>query len=868
FLPAGGPDPAELGPGVRVLVVDASASARRTRPAGWLPGVRATLAAEGSAAAGAGQEVAVVVFAAGVRCRLGPVSPGALQDALLGHGAPPLDPAVGPEEEGASELAAALRVALRLAADPARRRGEVVLLGEGDHTGEDPRPLVAESSRRGVPVRLVPPGPAERADLALRSLELPPRVEEGAPLVAAATLAWSPVLGDGEEGARLVVERATGEGVRSSAFPLVLPAGGGTWRVSLEIGPAAAGRTLATARVELARGPDPIPENDVAQASTRGGGELVVGVAAEAARLGAARAWLAPAGPSTLPGIQVVFTDLPGLAGLLPELDLLVTFDLPASFLDPGLLAAFVRGGRGWLATSGWRFLQDWHPGRPPEGLAALLPLAPADLEAEPRDVVLLMDGSGSMAGEPFEILRAAALDLVAAALPSDEVSLRFFTAGLGPATVIQARRELGAPGSGTSRAAAQALLAARVPGGRTYLFQSLEELAAERERSGVEALVLLLTDGRETDTILPGDLLARSARLRERWRASRTALVVIGVGEGVDEATLALLARPGEPVPRAQALGDLEAIFRREIHGAELAMGEVLPVHLAPRPGSPGPRTLAEEILGAGEAGEAPPPLAIAVRNRTREGAEALWLGPEGEPILGVARAGRGRTALLSTCPIEEWAPGWAGRPGGGEPRAFGPLLRWLGRRQGASGGEPTARVEGGLLRVDGLAEDWPAALGGRLVAIGAPTREGGAAAEVPLTLFPPAAAAGRDPRSLREALLPLETRRRLGTARVSLQLAGPGGETLLLPLDLGPAPEFASDPGRTPRVGGTAVGGVPAAGGVQVRTAEGPEGAGGAHPAAPGVLLAGLVLLFLAGLGRRLPGRPIKAAAPMVDR
>jgi len=225
FLPSGGPDPAELGPSVRVCLVDASASARRCR-AGWLRWARATLRDESLAAAAAGQELAVISFGARARLRFGPAEAATFTDALLGHDGPPFDPAGEIADDGASALAQALRVASSLVLAPDRRPGEVVLLGEGAFTGEDPRALLGELWRGGATTRTIPiEAPRTHPDIALLDLAMPAVLEAGAPLRAVATLAWTPGT-SGDEQASLLAELACGGTFRPFVFPLELPAGG------------------------------------------------------------------------------------------------------------------------------------------------------------------------------------------------------------------------------------------------------------------------------------------------------------------------------------------------------------------------------------------------------------------------------------------------------------------------------------------------------------------------------------------------------------------------------------------------------------------------------------------------------------------
>jgi hypothetical protein len=476
--------------------------------------------------------------------------------------------------------------------------------------------------------------------------------------------------------------------------------------------------------------------------------------------------------------------------------------------------------------------LNDWAPGAARGELHELLPLAPAPLDRGPRDVVLLVDGSGSMEGAPFENVRAAAQELVGAALPRDRVSLRFFTAALEREHVIKERE---GEGQGADpRDVARRLLAARVPGGMTMILGSLAQLAAEREREAVECLVLLLTDGRERDAL--HDPAAQAAEVRDRLRAANVRLVPIAVGSDPDPRLLAELVRPGEEVLRAGGLADLEAIFRREVSGARVREAEAIAVVRAPAPAG----SLAGAIEVAG--GPEPPPVERLVRDRAREGAEVPWRTERGEPVLGIWRVGLGRAALFASAPLADWAGRWAR-----EPAFFGPHLRWLARGTAASrAGRPRVDVEEESLVLRGLDAGWPAVVAARALDERAheTTSAPAARAEVALRLALPAAGAGADPLARREVpLAALGELARGGGARVLVVRDPRSGVDLALPFELGPPPEFGPAGGRG-RLDAALFTDAPRAA---------PARAGGARAARPfaaGTLGAGLALAFLGAL------------------
>lgn len=690
---------------VRALLVDASASVARGSE--WLPWARATLRAEAQAAAARAEELVVVSFADGVRTGAPLAPPERFLRALAGADGPPFDPGEG-LARGATRLAGALEAAADALLDPRRPPGELVLLAPPAYTGASPAAALARLAEGGVTTRVRPPPRAARADLGLVALELAPRVETGAPL----TVRVRGVFRAGAEpvaAAELVLEVAHGAETRVVRRGFAPPPADGEFELLIEAGPAGAGRNALSARVGLADGPDLLPENDRARALTYAEGGRVVAVVSTPELRPAAEAWLAPSGRSALAGLEFVFVEPAELARELPGCSLLVTFDLAPSSLPAPLVGPFVRSGGGWLAVSGWHFLDGWVPGDAEGELERLLPCEPAQESAPPRDVVLLVDGSGSMEGAAFDSVRAASLELVAAALPTDRVSLRFFTVRLEREHLLKERAATRAADAEAARRAAQQLLALRVPDGATFLVSSVRELATEL--GAHETLVLLLSDGWERDALADPEGEARAAAAELARAGGRLAVIAVGTP---NRALLAALAGGEERVRSGATLEDLRAVFRRELSGARVAEG-VLALRWAAR----APGSLADEVASAAADEPALVPLERCVRNRLRPGAEASWELEAGEPALALMRAGLGRTALFGSRPGAGWANGYA-RAGLGQPAEFEGLLRWLARAP-EPGRAPRARLEDGLLVLHGLGPEAPPELAARLVDLAA---------------------------------------------------------------------------------------------------------------------------------------------------
>ncbi len=804
----------DTAPRLRVALVDVSASTVRAR--GWLPWVRAELREQAGEARAAGQELAVVSFANGLATGFGPGDPARFLEELEGRAGAPFEPMAELGQE-ATLLAAALEGVEPWLSDPTRPAGELALLGPLTFTGRSPVAVLARLRAAGVALAPRAPPAAEESDLGLLELVLAPRVERGAPLVALARLVLrrgTATLGT----ARLSLESECDGVVHERSFELALPGVDGEFELPLEAGPAGPGRNELRARVSWSSGPDPLSENDRAQASCVATGAGVIGVAVSPEARAAAEEWLAPRGRSRLAGLQFAFYAPSELEERLAELDAVVSFDLATGELAAPLLAAFVRRGGGWLALAGWRFLGDWIPGASGT-LESLLPCEPAGSESRPRDVVLLVDGSGSMEGAAFESVRAAALELVAAALPSDRVSLRFFGERLEPEQLLKERSSERMPEA--ARAALRGLLQARVPTGATLLLRSLSEFRATVGEH--ETLLLLLTDGWDREA--GANERGAAERVGAELRAARVRPVVIGVGQP-NLGLLAALAGGAHHVQGVSSFGDLQAVFRRELHAPRLREGE-LELGLATR----APGSLADEVASAASPSSpsspmhAPLPLERFVRNRLRAGGEALWTSADGEPVLSLARAGLGRTAFFASRP----GAGWASRHAR-DAESFAGLLRWLVRGPEREE-QPRARLASDVLRVTGLSARTPVELRAELLG------GGGARVLGERTLLPPDQL-GFDVLHTRQA-----TQRREEWAEDGLFLRLGGGleSELLLAVERSLPDEFAGrergvsaawlSPESTPRSS-------PAG------------GATGSRPAALLAVVLGLALLFAAGV------------------
>jgi hypothetical protein len=836
-----------------VFLVDVSKSVVAPRPA-FAPWIRAALLDEARRAANAREDACIVAFGSGVRTIAAPRAAAELVAALAGAGGSNVDPVralltlEAPAGEDATRLARALDYVQTLARDRVRTR--IVLCGDGSFTGRDPASIAERLAANGARFERVAAPPAQRSDFGIARLEAPRTIEEGAPLVVSCE-AWFAAGVDARDLAlSMEFVRRDARGTETRTITLRPPAGAAPdetgcvrWPVHADLGRVAPGAVEVRARaVESKAGApiaDPLPENDTSTALVRCGGALTIGlVGSDEERANFTRA----IGASTA-GIDFVAVDskapasspppnswAASLATALPSVDALVTVDTVLDADEAALLASFVKRGGGWLDLAGW----NWIAQRAGSAPAPLAELGALDLSRpdEARDVVFLVDASGSMAGAPFESVQTALGALVDAAPARDHLEARFFADVLAPPIDLGSGEGRADPSR--RRALVDRLRTAREPHGPTALWSALEALARERAQSKREALVVLLTDGRDPNR---ADLSSHGTRARADLAAARAKLAIFAAGDDVDRELLASLLAPGESIvdvpdlARGGAAARLAQLFERELSKGCVRAEPAMQIGLA----RTAPNSLASVLTPAdGAPKPAWPSLERIARARARDGAEIVATADHGEPVAAIARRGLGLVVSLAFVPASDGAPAWRAR---GDLLA--PIVRAIARGHrdpGESGSrmEPSLREEGDEIVLDGIGLDFPARAEARVAGTGA-------------VLVFEAGRNGRDPARERSAsrasLDELDTTRGIGDRDADERESGVlrvefdiRGEPLVLALPRPRAEEFSRAPGAF----------VPPPAGATLEGSAGSRRA--AHPFAPFALVAALVMLSLA--------------------
>lgn len=586
-------------PAVTALLVDTSASVTRARK-GWQRWAVRALGEEARAAAARGDEIALVTFDSVAQRRVGPIEAEAFLERLRRGSQEWLRPS---DVDTATDLDGAARTASSLLGENGRAPGSIIVLGDGIPTGDDPS--AALLSNPDSTVRLVEPPPVTSVDLAVLRTVAPTEVAPNVavPVELDLVLTGPPV----SRGARVLVDwslQVTGtdsatrgrkldrpdaaqpgeEGLLLSgtvlagsaeiAVPDTACAPPGTFRARFKIPGQKLGSASLRASVRLAGvAQDPFPENDIATARWTVGDPVRVLVCAPRTALGSATAFFNGAAFDGIEFIGVapesLATALAPASGNRP--DALVTIELPFASLPTDALRAFVETwGGGWLHAAGWPLTRT-----DAEGLAELAALEPDVEPKPPRDIVLLVDGSGSMEGERWMSMRRALRVLIPRVPATDTLSLRFFTEDVGREELrLEAVGDVElSPAEEAERAdQIRRLMRLDVPGGSTNIVKSLFGLTrvrAGREHSGQigsdgkpenDGLIILISDG-ETQS-----LAGRRKTTRAKIAKGLDDLVVIHVGDERGVIFLKGLLRKGEEVVLVQDLGRLVDRLREAI--------------------------------------------------------------------------------------------------------------------------------------------------------------------------------------------------------------------------------------------------------------------------------------------------------------
>lgn len=180
-------------------------------------------------------------------------------------------------------------------------------------------------------------------------------------------------------------------------------------------------------------------------------------------------------------------------------------------------------------------------PAKPADGgyflLLAEPPAAVATGAVPPREFVFVVDVSGSMAGQPLDIVKDLMADLLGALRPGDTFNVALFAGGskvLEPGAMLPANED--------TIKRARKLIDASDVGGGTDLMPALEVAYALPTSAGRARSVVIVTDG----AIWAGG--AASRQIRDQLGQANT--FVFGIGPSVEREVIERLARAGAGEP------------------------------------------------------------------------------------------------------------------------------------------------------------------------------------------------------------------------------------------------------------------------------------------------------------------------------
>ncbi|MEO6708006.1 MAG: vWA domain-containing protein [Planctomycetota bacterium] len=529
---------------LRIAAFDGSASVVRTRP-GFETWMRECAEAERGRAQSSGADFAALVFAGDCAWWSSP-----------GSARRELGPAPRSGDGLQTDLAAALELARAASAAAGSSGGVVRLFSDLRSTGPAIEASLRALREGGLRVECAELAAPELDDLELISLSAPRRLERSAPLACKMRVRGEWALQRTDSARRVRVEfRLSGAAPEATlAFERELSASEAIWR--FELGAAPAGGVRIAARVFLDR--DPIPENDAASVWVEVGGALEIAVVTAQSDPDSERAQTAfVTDAERWPGLAFLPTSPAELPAALAHVQAVLTLNVASHELPVDLLREFLDAGGGWLDCSGSAALHGESPLAEDRTARVLLPLRPRPPERKPRDVLLLIDGSGSMAGAAFEAVRAAAITLAEAVPSRDRVLLAFFTRELEPASLV---RDANRAGSGSLDLTL--LLRERRPSGGTDVIAALDGLARSRSGADPETLALLLSDGRDPEAGRNLDLAALRARLAQ----ARVELAVFAFGPDAELGFLASLLPAGRELTRVEDPRQLGVLFARSV--------------------------------------------------------------------------------------------------------------------------------------------------------------------------------------------------------------------------------------------------------------------------------------------------------------
>ncbi len=505
----------------------------------------------------------------------------------------------------------------------------LLLLSDGIATRGDLPSAAAHLGARGISIFALPlPAPAA-GDAAVVDLTAPDEIHERVPFRVGVRL-----LADRATTARVRLEADHGGTVDDPERTVALAPG--ATEISFEMRLPEPG--TATLRARLQAPGDRHRENDE--------GVLAVATARDPRRVLCLEGTPNAAGSfARALGAERIQADVRPAAGFSPaalgRYDLVVLADVPRAALSDGAIAAletFVRDGGGLLVAGG---TQSFGPGGyVGTRLATLLPLrldVPARQEEASLALALVIDKSGSMAGEKLDLTKQAARATAEALPPADQIGVIVFDSQARP--VVQLQRAANRQRIANDIGRIQASGGTNILAG---LREAVDELGAATAR---KKHVILLSDGQSPYDEIP-DLV-------DAARAARITISAIGVGDGADQTMLKMIAeRGGGRFYQTRDPASIPRIFSRETSALD-------DQQIVERPTAVRVAKRIAALAGIDLAHV--PPLGGYVVTRPRAQAETVLATADGAPLLARWQLGLGQVAAWTSDLGGRWGAAWA---------------------------------------------------------------------------------------------------------------------------------------------------------------------------------------------------------------
>ncbi|MDW8309244.1 MAG: VWA domain-containing protein, partial [Verrucomicrobiales bacterium] len=525
-----------------------------------------------------------------------------------------------------TDISAAVQLAT--AAFPETGQKRIVLLSDGNENLGDAFNAALAALPLGVSLDIVPLGGGREGDLFVQRLQVPARLKVGQPFEAkifiqsdrprdAAVRLYRNDQFLGEQTVRLE------PGKNLFTFPQALPEPG-----------------FYSYDVRVDAPDDTLPQNNRATAFTSVRGEPRVLILSSDPELDRPLASALQAAR-----LQVALVGLDRLPNSLAEMDsydAIVLCNVAAGDLGRQtmtLLESAVRDfGVGLVCVGGDQaFTAGAYRGTPLENLL------PVSMELDSRKVLpngalaLVIDRSGSMAGEKLEMAKEAAIGALAALGDQDLVAVIAFDAAVHEVAPLQP--------AANRRAIMREVAGIDSAGGTAMYPPMLRAYEMLKNARATLKHCIVLTDGLSQ----PGDFegLARA------MAADRITISTVAVGADADERLLEGLASIGRGrFYVARQAGELPQIFIRET-------AVVLKTAILEEPFSPRLRSVSEPLRGIGDQ---LPPLLGYVATSEKPRAETPLLTHKGDPLLAHWQYGLGRAVAFTSDARAKWARSWLG--------------------------------------------------------------------------------------------------------------------------------------------------------------------------------------------------------------